>query len=45
MTKNVKRLIAGGALLAFGFLGLGGCFGGHEGCPTVYSCGFHDEPS
>jgi hypothetical protein len=38
VTKSVKRFVAGGAIVVLGALGLGGCFGGHEGCPTIYNC-------
>ena len=40
MTKSWKRLMAGGAIVLLSALGVGGCFGGSDGCPTVYSCGF-----
>jgi hypothetical protein len=43
VTKSLKRFLAGGAIIAFGALGLGGCLGGGDGCPTVYSCGFHEK--
>ncbi len=45
VTKSMKRFLAGGAIVVFGALGLGGCFGGSDGCPTVYSCGYKNGPA